>query len=158
MKSTEYQKSLHKVVKTAIKVATFRGFMISFSILLLFGGIMMVLAYGAYLVENKEMLPGELTSYIIYTIFIGGSLGGMTNLFADLQKSVGASERILEILEETSEVEVNEPNEEILNQRLQGKISFQDVFLSLSHPYRCRSAERSKSGYFRRAEDCFGRA
>ena len=123
-----YQKTLAKVVKTAIKVVTLRGFMVSFSILVLFGGIMMVLAYAAYMVENKEMTAGDLIIYIIYTIFIGGSLGGMTNLIADLQKSIGASERILEILGEDSEIDLEMQDEELLKQRFQGEISFQKVF------------------------------
>ncbi|MDX2304398.1 MAG: ABC transporter transmembrane domain-containing protein [Microscillaceae bacterium] len=124
---SRYQKALNQVVKTSIHVATYRGAMISFSILVLFGGIMMVLAYGAYLVERKEMLPGELTSFIIYTIFIGGSLGGMTNLFADLQKSIGASDRILEILGEQSEVDLEKDQSHAVT-HLQGKISFREVY------------------------------
>lgn len=70
-----YQKSLNKVVKNSVRVAKYRGLFTAFVIAVLFGGLMAVLAYGAYLVENKSMGVGELTTFIIFSAFIGGSLG-----------------------------------------------------------------------------------
>lgn len=123
-----YRNSLDKVVKTSLKVAKNRGAFASFIIAVLFGGIMMVLAYGANLVEAGKMLPGELTSFIIYTAFIGGSLGGMSELYGKLQKAVGASERILEILDEPSEVEVETiPQTSSEFVPLKGQIEFKNV-------------------------------
>ncbi len=98
-----YQKSLNVVTQSAVKVATYRGFFVSFVILLLFGGLMGVLGYGATLVENGQMSVGELTTFIIFSAFIGGSVGGTSELYGQLQKTIGASERILEILEEEAE-------------------------------------------------------
>ncbi|TAG93570.1 MAG: ATP-binding cassette domain-containing protein [Bacteroidetes bacterium] len=109
-----YQSTMKNVVNQALKVAIFRGFFTSFVIAILFGGLVLVLGYGATLVSEGKMSVGDLTTFIIFSAFIGGSLGGTSELYGQLQKSLGASERILEILEEESEYT---PNENIKNEQ-----------------------------------------
>jgi ATP-binding cassette, subfamily B, bacterial len=98
-----YRKSLGEVVKTAIHASTYRGLFISFTILALFGGIVAVSWYGAFLLQNGQSTVGELFSFILYTSFIGGSIAGLGDIYSSLQRSIGASERILEILDEPDE-------------------------------------------------------
>lgn len=105
--TNRYQTRLNNVVSQALKVAVFRGFFTSFVIAILFGGLVLVLGYGASLVSEGKMSVGDLTTFIIFSAFIGGSLGGTSELYGQLQKSLGASERILEILEEKSEYSNN---------------------------------------------------
>ena len=107
-----YSSSVQKVVDYAMKAATFRGAFISFIIFVLFGGIVGVVWYGGNLVLQGELAFKDLFTFIIYTGFIGGSVGGLGDMYAQIQKTVGASERILEILEEKSEIEVG-LNEEV---------------------------------------------
>lgn len=101
-----YSLSVQKVVDYAMKAATFRGAFISFIIFVLFGGIVGVVWYGGNLVLQGELAFKDLFTFIIYTGFIGGSVGGLGDMYAQIQKTVGASERILEILDEKSEIEV----------------------------------------------------
>ncbi|MEQ1584644.1 MAG: ABC transporter transmembrane domain-containing protein [Cyclobacteriaceae bacterium] len=98
-----YKKSLDEVVKTAIHASRYRGLFISFTIVALFGGIVAVSWYGAYLVQSGEAEVGELFSFVLYTAFIGGSIAGLGDIYSQLQRSVGASERILEILDQPDE-------------------------------------------------------
>lgn len=98
-----YRKSLMEVVQTAIRSAKFRGLFISFSIFTLFGGIVAVSWYGALLVQSAEVTVGELFSFVLYTTFIGGSIAGLGDIYSQLQRSIGASERLLEILDEEDE-------------------------------------------------------
>ena len=98
-----YRKSLMEVVQTAIRAAKFRGLFISFSIFTLFGGIVAVSWYGALLVQSGEVTVGELFSFVLYTTFIGGSIAGLGDIYSQLQRSIGASERLLEILDEEDE-------------------------------------------------------
>jgi ATP-binding cassette, subfamily B, bacterial len=118
-----YQKSLGEVVKVAIHTARFRGFFVSFVILALFGGIVAVGWYGALLVQSGALSVGTLFSFIIYTSFIGGSIAGLGDIYTQLQRSIGASERLLEILDESGE----DNNHELTPVRLSGEIAFQDV-------------------------------
>lgn len=124
-----YKKSLDEVVKTAIHASRYRGLFISFTIVALFGGIVAVSWYGAYLVQSGEAEVGELFSFVLYTAFIGGSIAGLGDIYSQLQRSVGASERILEILDQPDE-------RSALTQpiKLKGTIEFDQV--SFTYPTR----------------------
>jgi ABC-type multidrug transport system fused ATPase/permease subunit len=103
---SRYRHSLDRVVRNALTTATYRGIFVSFIILSIFGGIVAVLWYGVTLVENKEISIGELTSFVIYTVFVGGSIGGLGDIYGQLQRAIGASERVQEILHTDSEVDI----------------------------------------------------
>ena len=89
-----YTQSLNLVVEQALKAATFRGGFVSFIIFALFGGIVGVVWYGAQLVSSGDLILAELLTFIFYTAFIGGSVGGLGDIYAQLKKTIGASERI----------------------------------------------------------------
>ncbi|MEZ4946773.1 MAG: ABC transporter transmembrane domain-containing protein [Cyclobacteriaceae bacterium] len=124
-----YKKSLKEVVRIALHAAKYRGVFISFTIVALFGGIVAVSWYGAFLVQANEVTVGELFSFVLYTTFIGGSIAGLGDIYSQLQKSVGASERIMEILAET-----DEKNEAVTSLKLEGNIQFKGV--AFSYPTR----------------------
>ncbi|CAM4232319.1 ABC transporter ATP-binding protein [Aquirufa beregesia] len=117
-----YTQSLNLVVEQALKAATFRGGFVSFIIFALFGGIVGVVWYGAQLVSSGDLILAELLTFIFYTAFIGGSVGGLGDIYAQLQKTIGASERILEILDDQSEISIeNESEAEIPFGRIEVK-------------------------------------
>ncbi len=124
-----YKKSLDEVVKTAIYASRYRGLFISFTIVALFGGIVAVSWYGAYLVQSGEAEVGELFSFVLYTAFIGGSIAGLGDIYSQLQRSVGASERILEILDQPDERSATTQSV-----KLKGNIEFDQV--SFNYPTR----------------------
>lgn len=98
-----YGKAMKGVVHTALSVAKYRAAFISFLIFMLFGGIVAIMWYGALLVQSGEMTVGDLVSFVLYTTFIGASIAGLGDLFGQVQKALGASERILEIQSESRE-------------------------------------------------------
>jgi ABC-type multidrug transport system fused ATPase/permease subunit len=101
-----YTSSLNKVLGEALKAATLRGGFVSFIIFALFGGIVGVVWYGASLVASGDLILADLLTFIFYTAFIGGSVGGLGDIYAQLQKTIGASDRILEILGDPSEIDL----------------------------------------------------
>ncbi len=129
---SRYGSALQRVVTTALHAAKYRGIFVSFIIFALFGGIIGVVWYGGSLVLNNEMPFSDLLTFIVYTTFIGGSVAGMGDLYAQLQKTVGSSERILEILGEASEV--NAEDELPLFVPVQGNVQFEN--LKFSYPAR----------------------
>jgi len=131
MEVLRYRTSMDKVVKIALKSATYRGAFISFIIFSMFGGIVAVMWYGASLVQAGEMSVGDLLSFVLYTTFIGGSIAGLGDLYGQLQKAIGASERVMEIIAEEGEQIVDE--QEQTNQ-VEGLINFNKV--SFSYPTR----------------------
>lgn len=59
-----------------------------------------VLWYGGRLAVTGQLLGGDLVAFLLITVFVAGSLGSFTDLWAQLQESIGASQRIFEILDE----------------------------------------------------------
>jgi ATP-binding cassette, subfamily B, bacterial len=125
-----YAASLKEVVNVAIRAARFRGLFISFVIFALLGGIVTVGWFGASLVKTNEITVGELFSFVIYMSFIGGSIAGLGDIYTQLQRAIGASERVFEILREKDEQESEGPS----SVKLRGEIEFTDV--SFSYPTR----------------------
>ncbi|WNJ20870.1 ABC transporter transmembrane domain-containing protein [Pontibacter sp. G13] len=119
-----YRQSLNAVVQTALKAAGFRGTFVSFIFVALFGGIILVIWKGAHMINSGELEIGQLISFMLYTAFIGGSVAGMGDLYGQLQKTIGASDRLREILGETPEFELAE-GEEV--PQLKGKVQFDEV-------------------------------
>jgi ABC transporter fused permease/ATP-binding protein len=127
--SARYGSGLSRVVTIALKAAKFRGAFISFIIFALFGGIVGVMWYGASLVSSGEMSVGDLVSFVLYTTFIGGSIAGLGDIYGQVQKAIGSSERVLEILQEKEE-----SSEGIKKSKFLGKIEFNQV--SFEYPTR----------------------
>ncbi|HNP20173.1 MAG TPA: ABC transporter transmembrane domain-containing protein [Fulvivirga sp.] len=125
-----YGKKLDEVVTIALKTATHRGAFISFIIFALFGGIVAVMWYGATLVQSHSMSVGDLLSFVLYTIFIGGSIAGLGDIYGQVQRAIGASERVLEIIDEEPEL-TDDKGKKL---KLKGEISFNNV--GFSYPTR----------------------
>ncbi len=98
-----YSKSITEVVSLALKTAAFRGGFFTFFILGIFGGVVLVFWKGASMIAEGTLTVGELTSFIIYTIYIGGSVGGIGDIYSRILKAVGATDRVREILREEEE-------------------------------------------------------
>jgi len=125
--SQRYSSKLNNVVRLAVKGATFRGIFASFIIFCIFGAVIVVIWYGATLVSRGEITVGDLTTYILYSMFVAGSMGSFPELYASIQRALGASERILEILnEKTEDIVISEHNKTI-KQSLMGKLQFQNI-------------------------------
>ena len=124
----KYEKSTDKVAQLAISAGILRGGFASFLILGLFGALVLVVWKGTSLISSGELDPGQLFSFVIYSGFIGGSMGGIADVYGRLQKAIGATEGIVNILEE--KIEENSSNQnldiDIKNQKSQ-IISFQNV-------------------------------
>ena len=124
-----YGNAIGEVIGIAIHAARYRGLFISFIIFVLFGGIVAVGWYGAQLVQSGGITTGELFSFILYTSFIGFSIAGLGDIYTQLQRSIGASERMMDILKEKDE---SEPEASPI--KLKGEINFKNV--QFSYPTR----------------------
>lgn len=98
-----YNKKTEEVAKFGIKGGLYRGAFSSFIVVGIFGAIVAVVWRGSSLVLAGEIQASDLFSFILYSIFIGASIGGLADVFARIQKAVGATEEVLEILDEDKE-------------------------------------------------------
>jgi ABC-type multidrug transport system fused ATPase/permease subunit len=79
------------------------------------------------LVETGELTIGKLVSFILYTTFIAAAAGGLGDLYGQLQKTIGASERIMEILETEDETTTQAQQQHISKDPVVGFIEFEKV-------------------------------
>ncbi|SDC28966.1 ABC transporter ATP-binding protein [Williamwhitmania taraxaci] len=128
-----YQLITKEIAITGIKNGKLRGAFSSFVILGLFGAMVAVIWQGALMLGTGELATGELFSFVIYSGFIGGTIGGMADVFSRVQKFIGATEDLLEIFNEEIE-----PVEEVVtpacDHLLHGGIQLQN--LSFTYPSR----------------------
>jgi ABC-type multidrug transport system fused ATPase/permease subunit len=104
-----YGAALNRSVRAALQASWLRGAFVSFIIVGLFGGIIAVIWYGALCVQSGDLTIGELFSFILYTTFIGASVGGLGEIYGKVQSTLGASERVLDILDEPVEDALRTP-------------------------------------------------
>ena len=98
-----YRKRTDEVARLGMKGGLYRGAFSSFMVLGMFGAMVAVIWQGVNLMANNELQPGELMSFLFYTAFIGGSIGGLANVYANLQKAIGATEALMDIFDEGKE-------------------------------------------------------
>lgn len=125
-----YVKSVYAVVDTAISNARYRGAFVSFMIFSVFGAIAFVMWYGAGMISSGELTMGSLTMFVIFSMFVGGTFAGFADMFSQLQKTLGATQSIREILrsqgEDVSLKAVNiQPDHQLL-----GEVGFSNVAFS----------------------------
>lgn len=111
-----YRRALDHVAALGIRGGIYRGAFSSFIILGLFGALVAVIWKGASLIASGEMASGQLFSFVIYSGFIGGSVGGLADVYSRLQRAMGATEAIMAMLDE--QPETNNPQPAASNQQL----------------------------------------
>nr|WP_314835342.1 ABC transporter transmembrane domain-containing protein [uncultured Flavobacterium sp.] len=121
-----YKEKIKEVVKIAIKGGQFRGYFASFIIICLFGTIVAVVWYGVQLSIAGEITVGELFTFILYSSYVGASSGGIAELYAQMQKAIGATERVFELLEEIPE-KINTTQSAAIVEKIKGNVTFKNV-------------------------------
>lgn len=101
--SQRYKRALAENVRLAIQGARLRALFVTFMIFTVFGGIAAVILYGANLVASGSITMGELLSFLMYAMFVGGALGSFAELFGQIQKTLGAAVRVREIMDTPAE-------------------------------------------------------
>ncbi|MGN7810980.1 ABC transporter ATP-binding protein [Flavobacterium sp. 22076] len=127
-----YKGKISDVVKLAIKGGQYRGYFASFIIFCLFGAIVAVVWFGVRLSIAGEMSVGQLISFVLYSTFVGASFGGIAELYAQIQKAIGATERVFELLDENPEKINSNSNQN--KEKIKGNVTFNNV--AFSYPAR----------------------
>jgi len=125
-----YSKSIYAVVQTAIANARYRGAFVSFMIFSVFGSIAFVMWFGANMIHSGQLTIGALTMFVIFSMFVGGTFAGFADMFSQLQKILGATQSIREILRNEGEPADLKPSVIEPAFRLNGQVRFDNVAFS----------------------------
>ena len=131
---TRYVKSLKAVVTTAITNARWRGAFVAFMIFTLFGALAFVVWNGARMVQAGDLTIGLLITFVVFSMFVGGTFAGFADMFSQLQKTLGATQSVREILRsegEPIELKDIDVKPEFI---LKGNVRFENV--AFSYPSR----------------------
>lgn len=96
-----------------------------------FGAVAAVLWYGGRLVVGGEMSAGELTSFILYTLFVAFSLGTLAGLWSDFMRAAGAADRVFDLIDREARIPLT--GGRVLDQ-VEGRVELQSV--SFAYPSR----------------------
>jgi ATP-binding cassette subfamily B protein len=140
--TSRYRDRITSFIGTVLRGARYQGAFGAFVTFALFGSIVLVMWYGARLVEAGDLTFGGMTQFMLYTMYIGGALGGFARLFGDLQRLLGATQRVRDLLQEPQEEVDGDspaalgslPNGQKTNEPIVGDVTFEGV--TFSYPSR----------------------
>ncbi|MDG1287476.1 MAG: ABC transporter transmembrane domain-containing protein [Rickettsiales bacterium] len=131
---------VQEVLDASLKRIGLRGWLTAIVIGLVFGAVMTVLWMGGRDVLAGRISSGELSSFVFYAIIVAGATGAISDIIGDLQRAAGATERLLDLLNEQSEITSPE-HPKSLPQRMEGRIVFDKV--NFNYPSRPDTASLS---------------
>ncbi len=129
--SGRYSSAISELLQATLRSGTWRAGFAAFIITALFGAIVLVLWYGSRQVQAGELSVGQLTTFFIITMMVGASMAGFGEQFAQIQRALGATERVRELLTETPEAFDETPTQA---SRALGAVTFDRV--SFRYPSR----------------------
>jgi ATP-binding cassette subfamily B protein len=97
------------VMAQARKRIHFRALLIAIVMIISMVAIFVVAYVGALMVIDNKMTAGELTAFVFYAVLAGGAIATISEVIGELQKAAGASERIVELMQEVPSI-TNEQN------------------------------------------------
>lgn len=124
-----YAKNLKEAVRIALNAARMRGLFAGFIILIMFGALFFIMWQAALMVQSGNMDSGDLVNFIVFTGIIGGAIASIGNFYATIVAAVGATDRIMDILELESEVTVTKTPHSV-GSKFIGKIQYDKVHFS----------------------------
>lgn len=104
----KYRNSIDEIKKLNIKAGLWRGLFVSFIVFCLFGAIVFIIWRGLLMTQgpNPDLSTQNFYSFIFYTIMMGASIGSLPELWATLQKAVGSTEYLMNIIDTQNEKEL----------------------------------------------------
>lgn len=133
LEMARYKKRTLQIASLGMKGGRYRGAFYSFVIMGLFGALVAVIWKGAGLLATGVLDAGELFSFVLYSGFIGGNIGGLASVITRIQRFIGATEDLFEIFE-VGEEEIEEIPKLESKDELSGEITIQN--LSFTYPSR----------------------
>ncbi|MCE2712378.1 MAG: ATP-binding cassette domain-containing protein [Cryomorphaceae bacterium] len=124
-----FGKSVEEIRALNVKSGLWRGLFVSFIIFCLFGAIVFIIWRGLLMTQgpNPELAPSDFFSFIMYTIMMGASIGSLPDMYASIQKSIGATENLMNIIGNQDEKDLFKGSSK---PALSGDIRFENVHFS----------------------------
>lgn len=124
-----FTNAINEIKRLNIKSGLWRGVFVSFVVFCMFGAIVFIIWQGLLLTEGPHpgLAKGDLYSFLMVTLLMAASIGSLPDFYAGIQKSIGATEKLMNLLTEISEKELFTGT---TKPAISGAISFNNVHFS----------------------------
>jgi ATP-binding cassette subfamily B protein len=124
--ATRFTEAVERVFSTARRRILVRALMTAIVIFLIFGAITLVIWEGAIEVSSGRMTGGTIAAFVLYGGLLAGAFGNLTEVYGDLLRAAGASERLSELLH--AEPDIRAPAQPAkLPEPAKGALAFEHV-------------------------------
>lgn len=96
---SQFNDIVEQSIKSAFRRIRIRGAMTILIILLAFCGVVAVVWRGTVGVQTGQMTAGDLTQFVIYSVMVAGSVAALSEVWGELVRAAGATERLVMILD-----------------------------------------------------------
>ncbi len=140
--NARYQGTTFDIVKQAIKGGLARGSFFAFILFFLGGGIVYLVYYVVIMKIHHDIQPESMMTFLFLCVMVAASIGGLPEQYAQIQRAVGATERVFDLLDESVEdieLQLQPPSVppsggSLGGKRFNGEVEFQNI--SFSYPSR----------------------
>lgn len=94
-----YQKITSSIKDFGIRFGIFRGSFFAFVMVFIFGAVFFILWKMLILKNNNQITAEEFGKFMMLSLFVAGSLGGLPDQVAALQRALGATDRVFELID-----------------------------------------------------------
>jgi ABC-type multidrug transport system fused ATPase/permease subunit len=124
---TRYERITNDIKNFGIKYGIMRGGFFAFIVTCVFGSVFFILYQMLQLKLDNKISPTEFGQFMMLSFFIAGSLGGLPEQLAAIQRALGATDRVFEIIDEEQEkLDLNYSTNEHAT-RLKGDLEFKNI-------------------------------
>lgn len=121
-----YESGLRKYLDASFKLIGGRAFMVSFIILALFGAVTLIVWFGAHMLVKGEIKREVFTTFCFVTAFVAGAFVALPEIVSEIQKAIGATDRLRSLLDEAPETDQS-GGASTPAAHAKGVVKFQDV-------------------------------
>ena len=121
-----YANTVEQAFDTARQRLKARALLTALVIMLVFSSAIFLLWLGAQAVLNNEMSAGELSQFILYAVIVASSAGVLSEVWGELQRAAGATERLMELLHIQSNVQ-SPQTPALLPASIEGALQFDNI-------------------------------
>ena len=123
--SAQFDAAVETSFLTALRRIRARTALTAIIIVMAFGAVVLVLWLGAHDVLNGAMSAGQLGQFILYTVMVAASIGALSEVWGDVQRAAGATERLMELLAARPAIAV--PTQPLALPAPRGEIRIEDL-------------------------------
>jgi ABC-type multidrug transport system fused ATPase/permease subunit len=124
-----FYSAIEEIRALNVKSGLWRGLFISFMVFCMFGAVVFIIWQGLLMTQgpNPTLATGDLYSFLMVTLLMAASIGSLPDFYSSIQKSIGATEKLMTLISEVSENDIHKGTEK---PTITGEIEFRNVHFS----------------------------